>query len=218
MGDSVQINLASSTAFSCEYRKEWATNPFMLYDQQGNRKYLTKAERQAFIDAAKRASPEIETFCLTLTYTGARISEVLALIPQRVDLSERSIIVECLKKRKRGVYRAVPVPEDLIMRLNAVHGLDRSRQDAELQGHRIWNWSRTTAWNRVRTIMLAAGIVRGPAMPKALRHSFGVGGTQAGVPLNIIQRWLGHADIQTTAIYANVMGDEERNLANRMWL
>jgi site-specific recombinase XerD len=54
-------------------------------------------------------------------------------------------------------------------------------------------------------------------MPKALRHVFGVGGTQAGVPLNIIQRWLGHADIQTTAIYTDVMGPEERVLADRMW-
>jgi integrase len=52
----------------------------MLYDQQGNRKYLTKSERDAFIDAARRTSPEIETFCLTLVYTGARISEVLALV------------------------------------------------------------------------------------------------------------------------------------------
>ena len=54
-------------------------------------------------------------------------------------------------------------------------------------------------------------------MPKALRHAFGVGGTQTGVPLNIIQRWLGHADIETTAIYTNVLGNEERALADRMW-
>ena len=65
--------------------------------------------------------------------------------------------------------------------------------------------------------MHAAGIMAGPVMPKALRHAFGVGGTQAGVPLNLIQRWLGHADIQTTAIYTNVMGEEERALADRMW-
>ena len=49
----------------------------------GNRKYLTKAERQAFMDTTKRAAPEIKTFCLTLAYIGARISEVLALVPQR---------------------------------------------------------------------------------------------------------------------------------------
>lgn len=217
MGDSVQINLASSTAFSCKYLRKCATNPFMLYDQQGNRKYLTKSERQAFLDAAKRAKPEIETFCLTLAYTGARISEVLALVPLRIDASANAIIIECLKKRKRGVYRAVPVPPELLQRLNEVHGIDCKRSDPDLNLHRLWGWSRTTAWNRVRTIMRVAGVVAGPVMPKALRHAFGVEGTQAGVPLNLIQRWLGHADIQTTAIYANVLGDEERALAQRMW-
>lgn len=217
MGDSVQINLASSTAFSCEYRKECATNPFMLYDQKGNRKYLTKSERQAFIDAAKRASPEIETFCLTLAYTGARISEIMALVPLRIDTSANAIIIECLKKRKRGVYRAVPVPAELLLRLDQVHGIEARRSDPELNSRRLWTWSRTTAWTRVRTIMKAAGIAGGPVMPKALRHAFGVGGTQAGVPLNLIQRWLGHADIETTAIYTNVMGEEERALATRMW-
>lgn len=189
----------------------------MLYDQQGNRKYLTKSERQAFIDAAKRASPEIETFCLTLAYTGARISEVLALVPLRIDTSANAIIIECLKKRKRGVYRAVPVPSDLLYRLNEVHGVDKHRCNPESNGSRIWKWSRTTAWSRVRTVMLSAGIMEGPAMPKALRHAFGVGGTQAGVPLNLIQRWLGHSDIATTAIYADVMGPEERVLSERMW-
>jgi len=40
---------------------------------------------------------------------------------------------------------------------------------------------------------------------------------QKGVPLNIVQRWLGHARMETTAIYANVLGDEERSLARRTW-
>jgi integrase/recombinase XerD len=38
-----------------------------------------------------------------------------------------------------------------------------------------------------------------------------------GVPLNIIQKWLGHADIATTAIFTNVLGPEERAIAARMW-
>jgi integrase/recombinase XerD len=189
----------------------------MLYDQQGNRKYLTRTEREAFMNAARRAAPQVETFCLTLAYTGARISEVLALVPLRIDKSANAIVIECLKKRKRGVYRAVPVPAHLLMRLNEIHGIEHLRCSAELSGTRIWSWSRTTAWNRVKRIMHAAGIVEGPAMPKALRHAFGVEGTQVGVPLNIIQRWLGHADIQTTAIYTDAIGEEERVLVDRMW-
>jgi integrase len=190
----------------------------MLYDQQGNRKYLTKAERQSFIDAARRAAPEIETFCLTLTYTGARISEVLALVPLRIDASTNAIVIECLKKRRRGVYRAVPVPAELVLRLDEVHKLSTLRLDPEQSRRRLWKWGRTTAWGRVRAVMRTAGIVTELAMPKALRHSFGVGGAQAGIPLNVIQKWLGHSDIETTSIYTNVMGEEERALADRMWI
>src|SRR5882724_8328456 len=120
MGDSVLISLAASTAFSSEYRLSRKTLPFMLYDQQGNRKYVTRTERQAFIDAARRASPEIETFCLALAYTGARISEVLNLMPLRIDTSANAVIIESLKKRKRGIYRAVPVPTDLLIRLEEI--------------------------------------------------------------------------------------------------
>jgi integrase/recombinase XerD len=53
--------------------------------------------------------------------------------------------------------------------------------------------------------------------PKELRHAFAVEAGQKGIPLNTIQRWLGHARIETTSIYANALGDEERNLARRAW-
>jgi len=33
----------------------------------------------------------------------------------------------------------------------------------------------------------------------------------------MFQTWLGHAAMQTTAIYANVTGEEEKQLAARMW-
>lgn len=53
--------------------------------------------------------------------------------------------------------------------------------------------------------------------PKALRHAFAVEAGQKGIPLNVVQRWFGHARIETTAIYASAIGDEERNLARRAW-
>ena len=38
-----------------------------------------------------------------------------------------------------------------------------------------------------------------------------------GIALNIIQKWLGHAQLTTTAIYANAVGEEEQDIAVRMW-
>jgi integrase/recombinase XerD len=65
--------------------------------------------------------------------------------------------------------------------------------------------------------MAAANISGTPAMPKALRHGFGVNAFQSLVPPHLVQRWLGHASLRTTAIYGDVLGVEERALAARMW-
>lgn len=65
--------------------------------------------------------------------------------------------------------------------------------------------------------MQNAGIAHALCKPKALRHGFAIDAGQNGVPLNIVQRWLGHARIETTAIYAGALGEEERNLARRSW-
>ena len=60
-------------------------------------------------------------------------------------------------------------------------------------------------------------MVADPIYYKGLRHSFAVHALRCGVPLNLVQRWLGHANIATTTIYANVVGPEEREMAGRMW-
>lgn len=189
----------------------------MIYDTAGHRKYLTINERKAFIEATRCLPASMETFCLTLAYTGARISEILALTPERIDSEEGVIIIESLKKRRRGVYRAVPVPRHLLARLEAVHHIASAQSDNERRLSRIWPWSRTKVWSAVKRAMHDAGIAPARAMPKALRHAFGVGATQRSVPLNVVQKWMGHARISTTAIYADAVGEEERALATRMW-
>ena len=82
---------------------------------------------------------------------------------------------------------------------------------------RLWPRGRTTGWKIVKVVMRKAGIAENLCRPKALRHAFAVKAGQKGVPLNIVQRWLEHARIETTVIYANALGEEERNLARRTW-
>ncbi|MBI1329452.1 MAG: tyrosine-type recombinase/integrase [Alphaproteobacteria bacterium] len=180
----------------------------VLFDQRGNRKYLVARERLAFVYAASKEPEAISTFCLTLAFTGARISEALALTVSRVDTADEAIIFETLKQRKKQVYRAVPVPRALIPLLT-VYGIEKVG--------RLWPWGRTNGWKVVKAVMRKAGIAEGLCKPKSLRHAFAVEAGQKGIPLNIVQRWLGHARIETTAIYASAIGDEERNLARRAW-
>jgi len=48
-----------------------------------------------------------------------------------------------------------------------------------------------------------------------LRHSFGIHASPSGVPLKLVQRWLGHASMTTTAIYLDALDEEEREIAAR---
>ena len=160
-----------------------------LYDPQGRRLYLTAEERRAFLAAAKDAPREVRTFCLVLHDTGCRISEALALTPRRFDLSGKAIVFETLKKRRRGIYRAVPVPESMLDTLNMVHGFTEAgkRRTGNREETPLWDWSRMTAYRRVKEVMDAAGIANGPhKCPKGLRHGYGVHAISCGVPLNTL--------------------------------
>jgi len=190
------------------------TNSLTLYGRDGRRKYLTPAERGRFIAAAKVCSdPKASTFCLILAYSGCRISEALSLTTGAVHVEERSVTIRTLKRRDKLVVREIPLPEHLVALLQNVHGLPTG-DGAE----RLWNISRTAAWLLVKRVMLEAAIPAGVhASPKGLRHGFAIHALRTNVPLSLVQRWLGHASIATTAIYLQVMGAEEREIAERMW-
>jgi len=187
-----------------------------LYDRRGLRKYLNSAERAAFIRAAMDTEPPTATFCLTLALTGARISEVLALTGERIDVHNSAIILETLKRRQRGIFRAVPVPTQFIEYLT----ITRSRSfgpEARDDQARLWKFSRPTAWKRIKAVMRDAQVPAAIAKPKALRHAFGVEAVQNRIALSLVRKWLGHTKIETTAIYAEPIGEEERALARLMW-
>jgi len=87
----------------------------------GKRKYLTLDEQDRFLSAASSLdSAEVRTLCLTLAYTGCRISEALALTADRVDLSDKSITYQTLKQRGKVKYRSVPCPDVLMDALELV--------------------------------------------------------------------------------------------------
>lgn len=188
-----------------------------LFGQSGNRKYLNAAERLRFLESAQQLPPPERLFCLTLGWSGARISEVLALTPAAIDIESGVVSIRTLKRRKRGIVRQVPLPPELLGELDRLFDLGEAQRDPELANERIWRFSRTTAWRYVKAIMASAGITGTPAMPKGLRHGFGVRAFQMNVPPHLVQRWLGHASLKTTAIYGDVIGPDERDFAARMW-
>jgi len=65
--------------------------------------------------------------------------------------------------------------------------------------------------------MSEAGISGAHASPKGLRHGFGIRAASETRNPRLVQKWLGHRYLETTTIYMDAVGDEERELATRMW-
>ena len=189
-----------------------------LRDTSGARKYVTDTERRAFLAIATRERPSVQTLFLALAYTGCRLSEALESTVSRVDFDQVALVFRTLKRRSPAVaYRTVPVPQAVLARLDQVHDIRSRQTDPATADTVLWPWSRTHAWRLVKDGLIAAGVRGAAASPKGLRHGFGVTAVTKGVSLNLVQKWLGHAQIATTAIYADAVGDEERAINARMW-
>jgi len=188
-----------------------------LFGQSGSRKYLNAAERRRFLESAQQFPVRECLFFETLAWSGARISEMLALVPAAIDIDSGVASIETLKRRRRGIVRQVPLPSSLLIALDREFDLRSAQRAPALANKRIWRFSRTTAWRYVKSVMAAARISGPHATPKGLRHGFGVNAFQSNVPPHLVQRWLGHASLRTTSIYGDVMGPEERAFAERMW-
>jgi integrase len=189
---------------------------FSLYSSNGSRKYLNQFERERALVAMAALPADQALFALTLAWTGARVSEVLALTASSFQIECGTVAVRTLKRRRHCV-REIPIPPELLAALDQHFALSTNRRDPPTPDHRLWPWHRATAWRLIKQVMERAGVAGRQACPRGLRHAFGVGSLQAGVPLNLVQRWLGHARISTTAIYAAVSGPEEMALATRFW-
>jgi len=187
-----------------------------LHTPFGGRKYLNSAERRRFAAAAATMPPKVSVFCLLLMWSGCRISEALSVTALSFDRASGTVAILTLKRRSQVVIRQVPLPRPFMADLAEVFDLRRREADSDLAGERLWKWHRVTAWRHIKRAMRRAGISGGAAMPKGLRHAFGVVAFQV-VPPHMVQRWLGHASLRTTAIYGDVSGREERLFAKRIW-
>jgi integrase/recombinase XerD len=180
-----------------------------LFSLDGRRKYLCRSEGRRFLRAAATMDDDTRVFCRLLHFTGCRISEALETTPRRLDVEGKRVVFRTLKRRKR-VFRAVPVPAELMS--------DLVRFSRKLErDERLWPVCRQTAWRRIKKVMAAADIDGPQAAPRGLRHQFGIQALQANLSLGLTQRLLGHASPKTTVIYQHVAGDDERHLVRRLW-
>ena len=186
-------------------------NLLSLHDTDGQRKYLNQKERLRFLEVARQQSIEIRLFCQLLYYTGARIAEIHNLTLQHIDISNQTVIIESLKKRKKGVFREIPIPNFLL------ENIQRYAKELRLQiEERLWWFSLRTASRKIKAVMTLANIKGIRSSSKSLRHGFAVHAVTKA-PLTMVKKWLGHSSLETTEIYLNIVGAEEREIASRLW-
>lgn len=192
-------------------------NTLELYDSEGRRLYINEDERTRFLEAAKRAEYPKRQFGMLLALTGCRLSEGRDF--RRSDLQEKSqrVALHTLKRKKGKPTREVPVEPNLIEELLAIE----SSQIGPASGL-LWHANddpipRSTAYRWIKELMDEAGISGKQASPKDLRHGFAAWAILSNIPLTILQKWMGHAALETTQCYTQLCGPEEMRVARRMW-
>ncbi len=141
----------------------------------------------------------------TLYATGLRVSELVSLRVQDVDLQLGAVKAH----GKGGKQRLVPIGQTARMLLETY--LKTSRPDI-LKGKTHdglfvtshgKTMTRQAFWKLLKKYALKAGIKKNIS-PHKLRHSFATHLLQRGADLRAVQEMLGHADISTTEIYTHV--------------
>jgi len=152
----------------------------------------------------------VRALIVVLWRAGLRISEALALTESDLDRATGAILVRYGKGGKRrevGMDRwgwqqiepwldfrpALPVGALLCV----MHGPTAGRP-----------WSPTAARSTLRNLAVSAGVRRRFA-PHQLRHAHAVEMAREGVPLTVVQRQLGHANLGITSIYLQGIDNSE---------
>jgi site-specific recombinase XerD len=141
---------------------------------------------------------------------GLRISEALRLAESDLDRSRGSILVRRGKGGKRrqvGMDRWAWEQIDpwLQARLSLPVGALLCVIDGPTAGR---PWASAAARATLRSLAVRAGVRRRFA-PHQLRHAHAVEMAREGVPLNVIQRQLGHANLGITSIYLQGIDNSE---------
>lgn len=149
--------------------------------------------------------------CLTTIYScGLRLREALDLHVEQVD-SGRMLLH--IRRGKGGIDRLVPVPPALLTLLRAHWRTHRNpvwmfpaprRRPARPVADPAIGPIDSTVLQRAFTRAVTDSGVPKRAHVHTLRHSYATHLLEAGVPLALIQEYLGHSSPSTTSIYTHV--------------
>ncbi len=121
--------------------------------------------------------------------TGMRVSELIKLEYNSLDFDNGFINV---KWSKRDKSRRIPIDNDTLRSLKQYSNQNKITE-------RLFPLTRQRAFQILKRHSNEAGFNN--VHPHTMRHSFSVNCVRQGVDIITLQKWLGHSDPKTTAIY-----------------
>lgn len=161
-------------------------------------KYLTHDEIEALREAAASTSLMDQLIVEVLYSSGLRVSELIALDWDDVDFANKQAIV---REGKGGKSRIVPLSTRAVRLLKRYQKTRRDQDPCVFRSREKNRMTKATVEYRLKRLGRLAGL-QSHVTPHRLRHSQATHLLEAGMPLDMIQRLLGHSSIATTQIYA----------------
>lgn len=149
----------------------------------------------------------------TLYATGLRVSELINLLADNVNLSVG--FVRCIGKGSKE--RVVPIGEVAVETIRQYMAVCRprfaqgGRSEYLFLTNRGGPMTRVGFWKIIKKHARAAGITK-QITPHVLRHSFATHLLEHGADIRSIQEMLGHASVATTQVYTHVTRDHLREV------
>ncbi len=157
---------------------------------------LSRDEEQKLIGQAYRENSSHGLLLKTLFLTGARVSEFVSLKVGDFYFDEQMILIQ---KGKGGNSRYVPLLPELAQELKTHLG---SRKTGYVfESNRQTKFTTRRIQQIVKETAASANITK-KVHPHLLRHTVATFLLEKGMPLEQIQKFLGHSKIETTQIYA----------------
>ena len=184
-------------------------------------KYLTVDEVDALLQAPDVRTPRglrDRAFIELLYATGLRVSELVALRPQDVNLE--SGYLTCTGKGRK--QRLVPIGDEAARWVTRYLRAARPVLAGRRASARLFvnarrggpGLTRMGVWKVLKAYGRQVGIARGLS-PHVLRHSFATHLLERGADLRAIQVMLGHANLSTTQIYTHILDARLKSLYER---
>ena len=168
--------------------------------KDGHRKALSSEEMKRLRAACRTVR---ERLIVELFFsTGCRLSEITGMDETDIDIAGRSATVTGKGNKQRTVYFNTAAADLAREHLNGRAGGALFLSETQ-PGKRLGNRGMQRAVERLGE---RAGIV--PLYPHLLRHTFATTAVNAGMDAIVLQRLLGHEDMNTTMIYAEMSEDK----------